>query len=70
VLFQSLIDEIFRRAAPWFWTVPVYGVVDLGFDARTRDGERVPAGLLVRRAHRRPPGAMDLPPRYGGHGSL
>lgn len=63
-LFQSLIDEIFRRAAPCFWTVPIYGVVDLGFDARGPVGERVPAGLLVRRAHRRRAGGMELPMRF------
>jgi hypothetical protein len=61
VVFQSLVNEIFCRAATGFWTVPIYGVIDLGFDARTNDGRTLPAGLLVRRAHRRPPGGVDLP---------
>jgi hypothetical protein len=61
VLLQSLIDELFARAAPWFWTLPVYGVIDPGFDVRTRDGSRLPAGILVRRAHQRPAGGIQLP---------
>ncbi len=61
VLFQSLIDELFARAAPWFWTLPVYGVIDPGFDVRSRDGGRLPAGILVRRAHLRPAGGIQLP---------
>jgi hypothetical protein len=63
-LFQSLLDEIFRRASPSFWTVPVYGIIDLGFDAYGSSGERMPAGLLVRRAHRRRAGGMELPMRF------
>jgi len=63
-LFQTLLDEIFRRAAPCFWTVPVYAVIDLGFDVRLASGEEVPAGMLVRRAHRRPEGSTELPRRF------
>lgn len=63
-LFQTLIDEIFRRAAPCFWTVPAYAVIDLGFDVRLAGGGAVPAGMLVRRAHRRPEGGTELPRRF------
>lgn len=63
-LFQSLIDEIFRRAAPCFWTVPIYCVIDLGFDVLNSGGESAPAGMLVRRAHRRRAGGMELPMRF------
>jgi hypothetical protein len=63
VLFQSLIDAIVERAAPAFWTVPVYGVIDYGFDARTRAGTTLPAGALVRRAHRREASGIELPRR-------
>jgi hypothetical protein len=63
-LFQTLIDEIFRRAAPRFWTVPAYAVIDPGFDVRLAGGEAVPAGMLVRRAHRRPEGGTELPRRF------
>lgn len=60
-LLKRVIDEIFRRTAPSLSTVPVYAVLDLGFDVR--DGWRGtgPAGLHVRRAHRRPPGGAGLP---------
>ena len=63
VLFQALIDEIFRRAAPAIRTVPTYGAIDLGFDAKTRTGEALPAGVLVRRAHARPLYGRELPLR-------
>ena len=63
VLFQWMADEIFRRADPRLWTVPVYGMIDCGFDAITKAGAREPAGLIVRRAHRRSPGNVDLPAR-------
>jgi len=60
LVFQWLIDEIFQHAAPHFWTVPVYAVLDLGFDAIFRNGEHRPAGMQIRRAHARPPHG-DLP---------
>jgi hypothetical protein len=63
VLFQWIVDEIFHRAEPRLWTVPVYGVIDCGFDAKTQAGTTEPAGLIVRRAHRRSPGNVDLPAR-------
>jgi len=62
-LFQRLISTIFHHAAPEFWTVPVYGVIDLGFDVKNRRSEQVPAGLLVRRAHRRHIDGFVLPAR-------
>jgi hypothetical protein len=58
-LFQRLVDDIFAERAPDLWTVPVYAVLDLGFDVKTRHGERVPAGALVRRAHRRELDGVD-----------
>lgn len=63
-LFQTLIDELFRRAAPAFWTVPVYCLIDLGFDLHNPGGESLPAGMLVRRAHRRSAGGLELPMRF------
>lgn len=65
LVFQWVIDEVFRRAVPYFWTVPVYGVLDLGFDVKRRDvpgaTPTTPAGMLIRRAHRRFPGGVELP---------
>lgn len=53
LLLQWMIDEVFRHAGANFWTVPVYAILDLGFDQRTIDGQSFPAALQVRRAHRR-----------------
>jgi hypothetical protein len=62
LVFQEIIDAIFQRAAPGFWTVPVYAVLDLGFDIIRSDGQHIPAGMQVRRAHRRPlHGDLPLP---------
>lgn len=57
--YQWLLDEIFARAAPSLWTTPVYGVLDLGFDLLL--SPPAPAGLQIRRAHRRPRSAIELP---------
>jgi hypothetical protein len=57
--YQWLLDEIFARAAPSLWTMPVYGVLDLGFDLLT--SPPAPAALQIRRAHRRPRSAIELP---------
>ena len=54
-LFERMIAAIFARAAPDLWTLPIYGVIDLGFDLLNRRGEAMPAGLIVRRGHRRDP---------------
>jgi hypothetical protein len=52
-LFERMIASIFARAAPDLWTLPIYAVIDLGFDLLTRRGAAMPAGLIVRRGHRR-----------------
>ena len=67
ILFQWIVDEIFRHASPEFWTVPVYGFIDCGFDAKALNGALDPAGVVVRRAHLRPHGNIDLP-RKGSRG--
>ena len=48
-----LIDKIFARTVPGYWTVPIYAVLDLGFDITGGWHGTAPAGLHVRRAHRR-----------------
>ena len=62
LMMQWVIDEIFRRSTPHFWTVPTYAILDLGFDVyfRGKPGQS-PAGMQVRRAHRRPLGGQELP---------
>jgi len=59
--FEALIGALLCRAAPDLWTVPIYGVIDLGFDLETHRGEQLEAGLLVRRAHRRTLDDASLP---------
>ena len=63
-LIKRAIDEIFRRAAPTLWTVPIYAIIDLGFDIRNGFLGTSAAGLHVRRAHRRAPTGTTVP-RYG-----
>ena len=61
-MFQWVFDEIFSRARPNLWTVPVYAILDLGFDVKFRDNPgTAPAGIQVRRAHRRPLNGVELP---------
>ena len=60
-LWARLIDQILVRSGAPARALPVYGVIDLGFDIRLEDiGVDAPAGLLVRKAHARPP-LSDLP---------
>jgi hypothetical protein len=53
-VYARLVDRALRHAGLGARVLPVYGVVDLGFDAYLPNGHALPAGLLVRRAHRRP----------------
>ncbi len=59
LFYQWLFDEIARRAAPHLWSVPSYAVLDLGFEILS--AAPAPAGMQVRRAHRRPRAAVELP---------
>jgi len=52
--FGALVEAVLRHAGSRCRVLPLYGVLDLGFDARLPTGAALPAGLLVRRAHRRP----------------
>ncbi len=60
---QNVLDAIFAHAGVAFYTVPTYAVLDLGFDILLEMGQRVPAGLQVRKGHRRPLGGAELPKR-------
>lgn len=63
-LMQWVIDEIFRLACPGFFSVPVYGVIDTGFGKHgnySGIASPQPTGIVVRRAHRRPRNAVELP---------
>lgn len=48
-----LLDRIFSRMAPTYQTVPVYAILDLGFQIVDGAYGTAPAGLHVRRAHNR-----------------
>ncbi|APR75952.1 Hypothetical protein A7982_01299 [Minicystis rosea] len=61
LVMQRIFDEVLRRAAPEIYTVPTYALIDLGFDVRLRDDLRTPAACQVRRAHRRPVDAAEIP---------
>lgn len=56
-----LIDSIFARTFPDYGTVPVYAVIDLGFDIVDGWHGTGAAGLHVRRAHTRPVDTPWLP---------
>jgi hypothetical protein len=61
MLFQWAIDAIFEHAGVELGSVPTYAAIDLGFDRRLHDGRLLPAGVQVRRAHRRPVDNADIP---------
>lgn len=52
-VIKRAIDAIFEREVTTLWTVPVYAILDLGFDVVDAGCGAAPAGLHVRRAHRR-----------------
>jgi len=56
-----LIDSIFARTFPGYHIVPVYAVLDLGFDIINGWHGTAPAGMHVRRAHPRPIPEETLP---------
>jgi hypothetical protein len=60
-LVQWTIEAVFASVESQFSALPLYGVIDPGFDVVTPDGRMVPAGIQVRRAHRRAPGGIELP---------
>jgi hypothetical protein len=51
-LIQWIVEAIFWHSGSDFAAVPLYAVIDAGFDVRLATGPE-PAGLQVRRAHRR-----------------
>jgi hypothetical protein len=56
-----LVDTIFARTCPGYHVLPVYAVLDLGFDIVGGWNGTAPAGLHVRRAHSRPLPEESLP---------
>ncbi|MDQ1159613.1 hypothetical protein QE385_004010 [Sphingomonas sp. SORGH_AS 950] len=60
-LYGWLIDTLFARSYPGYHIVPVYAVLDLGFDIVGGWHGTSPAGMHVRRAHARPIPSESLP---------
>jgi len=54
VITEKILNRIFQHSQSGYRAVPCYGVIDTGFDIKQADGTRIPAGMLVRRAHLRP----------------
>ena len=59
--YAWLLDRIFRRSEPGYSTVPVYAVIDLGFDIVGGWHGTAPAAATVRRAHSRHPHGYEVP---------
>ncbi|MFT5167663.1 MAG: hypothetical protein ACI8P3_002901 [Saprospiraceae bacterium] len=61
---QALVDGVFRHSKSNFKTIPLYAIIDLGFDKLGKHGARTRASLMIRQPHRRPlnPGGL---PTYG-----
>ena len=69
-LNQLMIQGVFIQEDTNFKTLPIYAIIDLGFDVKNADGGITgPACLLVRRAHTRPENPGGLP-KYGSDQQL
>ena len=66
-LFGTLLEQVLSHAGVNVRPIPIYAVIDAGFDAwasvKGHGPLLRPAAILVRRAHRRPPGDSELPAR-------
>jgi len=62
LLIQELFQRIFRHSKTAFQTLPVYAIIDLGFNEACDGVSTDSAGLMVRRAHRRPKNSGGLYP--------
>ncbi|MBC7777802.1 MAG: hypothetical protein H7246_20375 [Phycisphaerae bacterium] len=67
LIIQELLQRIFRHSKSALQTLPIYGIIDLGFDEKSANMQTRPAALMVRRAHRRPKASGGLYP-YGSTG--
>ena len=68
LVIQHLLQRTFWHSKSSFHTLPIYGILDLGFDELS-ENKNHPAGMLLRRAHRRPKKSGGLF-AYGSTGQL
>ncbi len=69
LIFQELLQRIFRHSKTVIQTLPLYAIIDLGFDETNETMPVTPAALMIRRAHRRPKNSGGLYP-YRSTGQL
>src|SRR6185503_4513726 len=70
LIIQELLQRIFRHSKTAIQTLPLYAIIDPGFDEENgRMPFNTPASLMIRRAHRRPKKSVGLYP-YGSTGHL
>jgi hypothetical protein len=62
LIFQELLQRIFRHSKTNLQTLPHYAIIDLGFDELNGKMPATPAALMIRRAHRRPKNSGGLYP--------
>lgn len=60
-VYGWVIDRILRRENLNYDLLPIYAVLDLGFNVVEADGRRRPAALHIRRAVERSPGSIAAP---------
>jgi hypothetical protein len=61
---QLIVERIFECLGVDVRGVGVYAILDLGFRIKSQHGSLIPAGAIIRRAHQRPVGNIELP-NYG-----
>jgi hypothetical protein len=64
---QRIIETLMAQLKVDVTGVPVYAILDLGFRCRIPGSRFIPAGAIVRRAHKRQPENNDLPYRGNVH---
>ena len=59
-VYEKLARKVFEASGEGVKTVGTYAIIDGGFDITHADGSHSPAGIVLRQAHKRAPGAYSL----------
>ena len=59
-VYEKLARKVFEHSGEGVKTVGTYAIIDAGFDITHSDGSHSPAGIVLRQAHKRAPGAYSL----------